>query len=173
MPYSTIYNVWGETGNYQGIWDSPVTSTSIPALRTDFTANNSIVIMDNNWFRYGVKNGVWISDNGLSKDTVRKLWEKFGDTNINESGDSLNIYTSSVLRTSYANGQYFQNMDTAYKTWQTLLYGKKKSLWHESPSTTGLDWPTKSGYRALNSVRSVINYFDNILEVPLTGETNI
>ena len=163
MAKKEFWNVYNETPNYSGVYWTIASSNNIAGFREDIENINNIVIMNNNAYRFGVVNSVFISDNLLGKDTVAKIWSKFSDNN---SSEVLRIYGSSILRTSSENAKnnepYYQNMDTAYKFWESTVRGSNsaRNNWTLSPTTVG---GTTSSPQAS---RSVINYYDNTYVFP-------
>lgn len=182
---SVVYDVYQETSNYSGLYWVPAKQgkDNISGLRANPEDNSDIFVFKTNLYRFAVINGVYVSDNYLDSDYSDKLWQKFGsDTN----SQYLYVYGSSVLRTSWLNDAqatsassmdycYYQNMDTAFKFWETTVRGTKqrrltnsegvklsaREAWTSSISITGT--ATNGLARAENSV---INYYDNIFEIP-------
>ncbi len=186
---NVLYNVWGESNNYSGVYWQPASQTQISGLREDFFSNNDILLFSSNLYRFAVDNGVYVSDNFLTENTVEKLWDIFGEGN---NSDTLEVYQSSVLRTSWLNDKnangpgdtiycYYHNMDTAYKFWETTIRGttqrrlqdsrgnymSAREAWYDSPSTVGERGPY------IQSSSSVINYYDNTFVVPKGKEIEI
>ena len=179
--YSYVWNVWGETDNYAGVYWIPASSSKISGFKAgvDLNAQQNIVIMDSNLYRFAVINDVYISDNYLTQATIDKIYERFKN-NINNSGQ-LEVYVSSVLRTSSKNKknseEYYQNMDTAFKFWETTIRGgtsktlknsnghwlTPRDAWDKSPSTMGMN----TNATKIQPTRSVINYYDNTFVIPI------
>lgn len=160
-----VWNVWGESNNYSGIYWQPASQSKITGLRDNFESNQDIMVFNSNLYRFAVVNGVYVSNNYLNKETVRKMYSIFKD--VIKPGDTyMNIYQSSVLRTSSENNKgdnYYNNMDTAFKFWETTIRGSAlaRDAWYYSPSTLG----KRDGH--IQSSSSVINYYDNTFQLPI------
>lgn len=160
-----VWNVWGESDNYSGIYGQPASHSKITGLRDSFDSNQDIMLFNSNLYRFAVVNGVYLSNNYLNKETVRKMYNVFKD--VIKPGDTyMTLYQSSVLRTSSKNNKgdnYYNNMDTAFKFWETTIRGSAlaRDSWEDSPSTLG----KRDG--KIQSSSSVINYYDNTFQLPI------
>ncbi len=160
-----VWNVWGESDNYSGIYWQPASQSKITGLRDSFDSNQDIMLFNSNLYRFAVVNGVYLSNNYLNKETVQKMYNVFKD--VIKPGDAyMTLYQSSVLRTSSQNNKgdnYYNNMDTAFKFWETTIRGSAfaRDAWYDSPSTLG----KRDG--KIQSSSSVINYYDNTFQLPI------
>ena len=177
-----VYNALNETGQYQGLYNGIASPGNVTTLSV--AANPNIVQIYSNLYRFKVYESTFISDNIIESDTMRRMYNTFGDL-IDQSGN-LNVKVSSVLRTSYLNAKngetYYKNMDTAFKFWETTVRGNTRrdltnskgqkmsapEAWTNSPSTTGKDWEGNT-----DSERSVINYYDNNMQIPMPSKVRI
>ena len=160
-----VWNVWGESDNYSGIYWQPASQNKITGLRDSFDSNQDIMVFNSNLYRFAVVNGVYVSNNYLNEQTVQKMYNVFKD--VIKPGDTyMTLYQSSVLRTGSKNNKgdnYYNNMDTAFKFWETTIRGSAfaRDAWYDSPSTLGM----RSG--KIQSSSSVINYYDNTFQLPI------
>ena len=151
----TFYKVTSETENYAGVFPRPNSSASeVETSRYNGTGN--IVVTTSDVFRFAVKDGVYITDNIFTLDTLTNIVSKFKD---NILSNTLTVYNSAVLRTNSSNGKYYQHMDTAYKFWETLY-----SRWGSGSNS----FSGKS-----TGASSFLNYYDNTFEFPVKNEKEI
>lgn len=155
--YSYVNPVMSETDQYSGLYYNKAMNNSKLASLRDLSVknfNDDIVIFNKNQYRYMVSKNdndtyTWVSDYYLSKKTSEEIYEKFYD-----GEEEITIYESAVLRTNSAHGKYYQNMDTAFKFWETRVRGNLK--YTTAASTTGYSKGTNSA----------INYYDNPVTIP-------
>ncbi len=128
---------------------------------------NNVVIMPaiDTVYRFAVKDKIYIADSIISSDVVKQLWEKF---RTDSSDSSLKVYCSTVNRVDVDNildgsrnintikekKQYWSNIDTAYKFWESTI--RSGTGWADGWNLS----ETISG--GSNGAGSIINYYDNI-----------
>lgn len=171
MSYKKVYDVSEESDNYSGFYWKSASQSNVAGLRADVEANQDILAFNSNIYRFAIINKVYVTNNYLTSNTVAKMYEVFADL-INPENKTLTVYQSSVLRTNSANGKYYQNMDTAFKFWESTIRGNNSNLWHNSPSTRGGNVINSTwGYESVSPQpeRSVINYYDNTVELPVSN----